>query len=131
LERDLAIAVELIATFVRYFVTITPPLPEDAHEAARALGQLRFDQVVENVANRFKADRGLVARVMSMVEQGHPQELPANSRQPGEAHAASGDRRGPSPFNGRSRRQMTCLPMLRARRRKQRTRSFGVSRSFG
>jgi hypothetical protein len=43
LERDLAIATELTATFVRYFLMITPPLPQSEHEAARALGQLRFD----------------------------------------------------------------------------------------
>jgi ribbon-helix-helix CopG family protein len=89
LERDLAIAVELTATFVRYFVMITPPLPEDAHEAARALGQLRFEQVIESVANRLKTDRGLVARVMAMVGQSHPHELHADSRQPGKAHAPS------------------------------------------
>ena len=41
LERDLAIAAELIATFVRYFLTITPPLPGREHAAARALGQQR------------------------------------------------------------------------------------------
>jgi hypothetical protein len=89
LERDLAIAVELTATFVRYFVMITPPFLEDAHEAARALGQLRFEQVIESVANRLKTDRGLVARVMAMVNQGHPHELHADIRQPGEAHAPS------------------------------------------
>ena len=64
-------------------------LPEDAHEAARALGQLRFEQVIESVANRLKTDRGLVARVMAMVDQSHAHELPADSRQPGEAHAPS------------------------------------------
>jgi hypothetical protein len=37
LERDVAIAKEL-ATFVRFFVTITPPLPKSETEAARALG---------------------------------------------------------------------------------------------
>ena len=89
LERDLAIAVELTATFVRYFVMITPPLPEDAHEAARALGQLRFEQVIESVANRLKTDRGLVARVMAVMDQSHPHEPHADSRQPGKAHAPS------------------------------------------
>ena len=88
LERDLAIAVELMATFVRYFVMITPPLPEDAHEAARALGQLRFEQVIESVANRLKTDRGLVTRVMAMVDQSHPMSH-ADSPQPSEAHALS------------------------------------------
>jgi HEAT repeat protein len=88
LERDLAIAVELTATFVRYFLMITPPLPEDAREAARALGQLRFEQVIESVANRLKTDRGLVARVMAMMDQS-PHKPQADSRQSGEAHAPS------------------------------------------
>jgi hypothetical protein len=88
LERDLAIAVELTATFVRYFVMITPPLPEDAHETARALGQLRFEQVIESVANRLKTDRGLVARVMTMMDQ-TADSPPADSRQPGNVDAPS------------------------------------------
>ncbi len=65
LERDLAITTELTATFVRYFVTITPPLPESEHAAARALGQLRFEQVIEEVARRLRTDRSLMTRVMS------------------------------------------------------------------
>lgn len=43
LERDVAIATELLATFVRYFLTITPPLPASETGAARALGQRRFE----------------------------------------------------------------------------------------
>ena len=89
LERDLAIAIELTSTFVRYFLMITPPLPEDAYEEARVLGQLRFEQVVESVASRFKTDRGLIARVMAMVDQSHAHELPADIRQPSEAHVPS------------------------------------------
>jgi predicted transcriptional regulator len=56
LERDLAIAVELTATFVRYFLMITPPLPGESLGAARALGELRFEQVIESVARRLKTD---------------------------------------------------------------------------
>jgi hypothetical protein len=67
LERDLAIATELTATFVRYFLTITPPLPESEHEAARALGQLRFEQVIETIAARLRTDRSLMARVMATI----------------------------------------------------------------
>ncbi len=37
LERDLAISTELTATFVRYFLMITPPIPSSEHAAARAL----------------------------------------------------------------------------------------------
>ena len=89
LERDLAIAVELTATFVRYFLMIMPPLPEDAHEEARALGQLRFEQVIESVANRLKTDRSLVARVMAMLDRSHSDEFHADNRQPSSSHAPS------------------------------------------
>jgi predicted transcriptional regulator len=88
LERDLTIAVELTAIFVRYFLMITPPLPKEAHAAARALGELRFEQVIESVAKRLKTDRRLVARVMAMMDQslGKP---PADSGPPDEADAPS------------------------------------------
>jgi hypothetical protein len=101
LERDLAIAMELTATLVRYFLMITPPLPEEAHDAARALGQLRFEQMIESVANRLKTDRGLVGRVMAMMDQSPHEpdyEAHADSRQPGEAHAPS----TPDAVSGRS-----------------------------
>ena len=69
LERDLAIATELLATFVRYFVTITPPLPSIEHAAARALGQQRFQTVIEDVARRLRTDRSLMARVSTMMAE--------------------------------------------------------------
>ena len=70
LERDLAIVSELMATFVRYFVTITPPLPESEHAAARALGQLRFEQVIAEITRRLRTDRSLMARVMAKLDDG-------------------------------------------------------------
>lgn len=69
LESDLAIATELIATFVRYFVTVTPPLPESEHAAARALGQLRFEQMIEVIGRRLRTDRSLIARVAAILSE--------------------------------------------------------------
>ena len=40
--RDVAIATETLALFVRYFLTITPPLPQSEQEPARLLGKERF-----------------------------------------------------------------------------------------
>ena len=68
LERDVAIATEL-ATFVRFFVTIAPPLPKRKTEAARALGQLLFRQVIAGIARRLNSDDHLIARVLSELEQ--------------------------------------------------------------
>jgi hypothetical protein len=98
LERDLAIASELIATFVRYFVTITPPLPGSEQAAARALGQLRFDQVIEDVARRLQTDRSLIARVTAILSE-VPQTANSDGQQPDADHAPStinADPRAPS-----------------------------------
>jgi predicted transcriptional regulator len=78
LERDLAIATELTATFVRYFLMITPPIPSSEHAAVRALGRLRFDQVIEEVARRLRTDRSLMARVMSKLANDPPGTDPDN-----------------------------------------------------
>ncbi len=69
LERDVAIATELLATFVRYFVTITPPMPANETEAARALGRLRFEQVIAGISRRLKTDQHLIARVLDSLEE--------------------------------------------------------------
>jgi hypothetical protein len=88
LERDLAIATELIATFVRYFLTITPALPGSEHAAARALGQLRFEQVIEDIARRLRTDRSLMARVAAILSES-PQTTNSDNQQPDALHAQS------------------------------------------
>ena len=88
LERDLAIATELIATFVRYFVTITPPLPSSEHASARALGQLRFEHVIEDIVRRLRTDRSLIARVSAILGESQPQTN-TDSSQPGPDYAPS------------------------------------------
>lgn len=70
LERDVAVSTELLATFVRYFLTITPPLPAREFEAARALGRTRFEEVITGIARRLKTDGALVARVLDKLQQG-------------------------------------------------------------
>jgi predicted transcriptional regulator len=80
LERDVAIATELLATFVGYFLTITPPLPANETEAARALGRLRFDQVIAGIAHRLKTDRHLIARVLDKLRQGDQPTPTAGTR---------------------------------------------------
>ena len=88
LERDLAIATELIATFVRYFLTITPPLPGGEHAAARALGELRFEQVIEDIARRLRTDRSLIARVAAILGE-TLETTNSDSPQPDASHAPS------------------------------------------
>lgn len=53
-EHNIAVLVETVGLFARYWLTATPPLPELDQTAAHALGAKRFErfmgQVVEAVA---------------------------------------------------------------------------------
>src|SRR5262252_6393045 len=43
LQRDAAINTEMISLFVRYFLTLTPPLADSEQQPARVLGRQRFE----------------------------------------------------------------------------------------
>jgi len=53
LERDVAISVEMLAVFVRFWVATTPALPEPAAQAARAKAGERYDQFVVALGRRL------------------------------------------------------------------------------
>jgi len=53
LERDVAIAVESLAVFIKYWVSTTPTLPEPAAQAARAKAGERYDQFVTALGRRL------------------------------------------------------------------------------
>ena len=53
LERDLGIAVETLAVFVRFWLTTNPPLPEPAQAAARAKVGERYDAFVAALGRRL------------------------------------------------------------------------------
>ncbi len=52
-ERDVGIAVELTALFVRFWLASTPALPEPAQAAARAQGDKRYDAFMETLGRRL------------------------------------------------------------------------------
>jgi hypothetical protein len=53
LERDLSIAVETLAVFVRFWLTTNPPLPEPAQAAARAKASERYEVFVATLGRRL------------------------------------------------------------------------------
>ncbi|EQA99806.1 hypothetical protein L288_19165 [Sphingobium quisquiliarum P25] len=53
LERDLGIGVEMIAQFVRFWLTSTPPPPETERAALRRLGNDRYDAFIEALGRRL------------------------------------------------------------------------------
>jgi hypothetical protein len=63
LERDVGISVEALALFVRFWLTATPTLPEQAQAAARAKGAERYNGFVEALGRRLSRGPGFVHEV--------------------------------------------------------------------
>jgi predicted transcriptional regulator len=53
LERNLGISIEMMALFVRFWLTTTPALPETAQAAAQAKGRERYDGFVAALGRRL------------------------------------------------------------------------------
>jgi hypothetical protein len=64
LERNLLIALEAHALFVRLWLTASPPLAEDGRAAADAKGRERYAAYVDALGRRLAAGRSLVAEVL-------------------------------------------------------------------
>jgi predicted transcriptional regulator len=53
LERNLGISIEMMALFVRFWLTTTPAVPEAAQAAAHAKGKERYEGFVEALGRRL------------------------------------------------------------------------------
>lgn len=53
LERDQEITTEALALFVRFWLTTTPPLPDNTYSAAKAKGKERYGGFVKTLARRL------------------------------------------------------------------------------
>lgn len=63
LERDQNVLIETTALYVRYFLTVSIPVPEAQQEAARAQGRARYTQFIEQLARHIQRGRSLVREV--------------------------------------------------------------------
>lgn len=70
--RNESIATETLALFVRYFLTITPPLPQAEQAAAHALGKERFEVFVAQVGRRLAQDQSLLNEVLARIVDNRP-----------------------------------------------------------
>ena len=53
LERHVTISNEALALFVRFWLSVTPPLPDTAKSAAQAKGRERYEGFVEALGRRL------------------------------------------------------------------------------
>lgn len=71
-ERDVAIVTETLSLFVRYYLTVTPPLPTDEQEPARLLGRERFQVFVAQIGRQLAGDQRLVSEVLETIAFNNP-----------------------------------------------------------
>src|ERR1700730_8879996 len=63
LERDLGVTAETLALFVRFWLTITPPLPNDAQAAAQIKGRERFEGFIETLGRRLQKGQNFLREI--------------------------------------------------------------------
>ena len=63
LERDHEIAGEALALFIRFWLTTTPPVPDDLREAAQAKGKERYSGFIETLGRRLAKGTTLAKEV--------------------------------------------------------------------
>ena len=81
LERHVTISNEALALFVRFWFTVTPPLPDTAQPAAQAKGRERYDGFVEALGRRLAKGQGLAQEISQDVNlnEGKPDKTAASS----------------------------------------------------
>ena len=63
LERHVTISNEALALFVRFWLTVTPPLPDTAQPAAQAKGRERYEGFVEALGRRLAKGQTLAGEI--------------------------------------------------------------------
>jgi hypothetical protein len=68
LERNVGISIETLALFIRFWLTITPPLPNDAQAAAQLKGRQRYEGFVEALGRRLQKGQSLLQEILEDVD---------------------------------------------------------------
>ena len=63
LERDLGVTAETLALFVRFWLTITPPIPPDVQVSAQTKGRERFEGFVEALGRRLQKGQSFLKEI--------------------------------------------------------------------
>ena len=90
LERDQNILIETLALFVRYYLSVTLPVPDAHQEAARAQGRARFEQFVQQLGRHLQRGHSLVKEV-------HDEVFPDQSQFFGHGNKPASEATGPTP----------------------------------
>src|ERR1700712_4935187 len=81
MERHVTISNEALALFVRFWLTVTPPLPDTAQAAAQAKGRERYEGFVEALGRRLAKGQSLAEEISEDVppKSGPPDPIDGSS----------------------------------------------------
>ena len=88
LERDQGILIETVALYIRYFLTVSLPVPEGQQDAARAQGRARYAQFIEQLARHIQRGRSLVREIHHEIEPTAPAHQTGEGHQPPSSEGA-------------------------------------------
>lgn len=71
LDEDLAILGETLSLFIRFWLTVTPPLPDSAQASGRAKGAERFDGFLQSLGRRLATGDRFLKELSRDVEAQH------------------------------------------------------------
>lgn len=63
LERDVGLSAETLALFVRFWLTITPPLAPEDQASAQAKGRERFEGFIETLGRRLQSGESFLKEI--------------------------------------------------------------------
>lgn len=89
LERDQNILVETLALYVRYFLTVSIPVPEGQLDAARAQGRARYGQFLEQLGRHLQRGRSLVRDLQAQGDAGDVPEVAVDEPASSDAGSAA------------------------------------------
>src|SRR6266853_4726382 len=72
LERNVGIAIETLALFIRFWLTVTPPLPPDAQAAGPLKGRQRYEGFVVALGRRLQKGQSLLHEIPEDVDRQAP-----------------------------------------------------------
>jgi len=60
LERNMGLTTEALALFVRFWLSVTPPLPDEDQAVAQVKGRKRYEGFIETLGRRYASGKSLM-----------------------------------------------------------------------
>lgn len=63
LERNTGLTTEALALFVRFWLSVTPPLPDEDQAVAQVKGRKRYEGFIETLGRRYASGKSLLDEI--------------------------------------------------------------------